>query len=135
MKETTYIYNIFKFAFLNSISIVFLIKEFYNLCYNAVERELPEEDKQNIQKGKAKLSILSNNKETKQVKLDRSLALFNHIFNNSKIMKGVDNKEQKDDKYPANFFEDLSSKVNTKELQFKNINSQFSRCFKELDEG
>ena len=135
IREIIFIFSIFKYAFINSISIVFLIKEFYNLCYSSVEKELSEEERQNILKGKAKLSILSSVKDTKPGKFDRAMALFNHVFNNTKTVRVVDNKEMKDDKYPVNFFEDLSSKVNTKEAQFKNINSQFSRCFKELDEG
>lgn len=134
IKEIIYIHSIYRFAFLNTVSIAFLIKEFYSICLNSIPKPHIENLKTTKNKGKAKPSILSHTSE-KQAKFDKALSMFNHIFNNNKDAKGPDNKEQRDDKYPTVFYEDLSSHSNVKDSKFKNIHSQMSQCFKKLDEG
>lgn len=62
------------------------------------------------------------------------MIMYSHTFGSEKY-KNSESKELKDDKGQSAFFEDLSNYCNDKDTNYKYEYSQFSECFKKLDEG
>lgn len=134
IKEYLYVHYVFRFTFLNVLSLAFLIKELYSLCLSGSEKEKIFEDKLiKKMKSKPRASILLHSYD-KQPKFDKAMIMYTHAFNSTKN-KAAENKEQKEERYQTAFLGDLSTFCNLKDVSYKNMYIHFNECFKKLDEG
>lgn len=135
IKEYLYVQYVFRFTFLNIISLAFLIKELYALMLTSYEKDKATiEDKAN-KKGKVKPNYcILNYSPEKQLKFDRAMVMYSNAFNSSKN-KATDIKEQKDERYQTAFLTELSTYCNLKDPNYKAMSDHFTECFKKLDEG
>jgi len=136
IKDYLYVQYVFRFTFLNVISLAFLIKELYALMLSTSDKDKDQivDDKLNKKaKIRSKSSILSFSSD-KQSKFDKAMIMYNHAFNSTKNKAG-ENKEQKEERYQTAFLTDLSTFCNLKDPNYKSMSDQFSQSFKKLDEG